>query len=210
MREPWWPDWRGETVVIAASGPSQRREDLDFAHGRSKVVAINSTWQIAQSAELLYACDNSWWQCPDTGYGRHAIREFCGLLVSGSSHTTEVNRIAHREVSEAVYGVNFGDGGNSSYQAINIAAMWGAARILLTGVDCMRPGEHWHGPHSRNNAPGTNPLSNAREETVKKWIKAFDMIAPLLAARGVEVINCTRETALECFPCARMEDVPWE
>ena len=196
----WWPDWRGETVVIAASGPSQRREDIKFASARAKVMAINCTWEIAPAAEVLYACDNSWWQCPDPGYGRHALREFCGLLVSGSSHTMRAHHIPHREVSEAVYGVNFGDGGNSAYQAINIAVMWGAARILLTGVDCARPGQHWHGPHSTNNAPGTNPIANAREETAKKWIKAFDRVAPLLAARGVEVINCTRETALECFP----------
>ena len=200
MREAWWPDWRGDTVLIAASGPSQRREDLDLAHGRAKIMAINSTWQITPFADVLYACDNSWWQCPDLLYGQHAIREFCGLLVSGSSHTTQVRRIAHREVSEAVYGVNFGDGGNSAYQALNIAAMWGADRILLTGVDCMRPGEHHHGHHPP-------PLANSREKTIDNWLKAFDKIAPLLVARGVEVINCTRVTALECFPRARLEDV---
>ncbi len=195
----WWPDWRGETVVVAASGPSQRREDLDFALGRAKVMAINSTWQIAQSAEVNYACDNSWWQCQDSGYGQHAIREFCGLLVSGSSHTTQVYHIAHREVSLSVYGTNFGDGGNSAYQAINIAAMWGASRILLTGVDCMRPGDHYHGHHPP-------PLANPRQSTMDKWLTAFDRIAPLLAALNVEVINCTRVTALTAFPTAKLEN----
>ena len=198
----WWPDWRGETVVIAASGPSQRREDIEFASARAKVVAINNTWKIAPAADVLYACDNSWWQCQEPGYGQHAIREFCGLLVSGSSHTTQVHRIAHREVSEAVYGVNLGDGGNSSYQAINIAVLWGASRILLTGVDCMRPGEHWHGPHST-----AAPLANSRQSTMNKWQKAFGQIAPLLAARGVEVVNCTRVTALTAFPIAKLENV---
>ena len=56
----WWPDWRGETVVIAASGPSQRREDLDFASSRAKVMAINNTWEISRQAEVLDFCDRLW------------------------------------------------------------------------------------------------------------------------------------------------------
>ena len=202
MREAWWPDWRGDTVLIAASGPSQRREDLDLAHGRAKIMAINSTWQITPFADVLYACDNSWWELDEPGYGQHAMREFRGLLVSGSNHTTRAHHMAHRDVSEAVYSSNFGDGGNSAYQALNIAALWGAARVLLTGVDCMRPGHHWHGAHST-----TVPRANSRQSTMDKWLKAFGKIAPLLAAKGVEVINCSRVTALECFPRARLEDV---
>ena len=40
-----------------------------------------------------------------------------------------------------------------------------------------------------------------------KWQEAFGKIAPLLAAKGVEVINCTRVTALTAFPTAKLEDV---
>ena len=203
----WWPDWRGKTVVIAASGPSQRREDIEFASARATVLAINNTWEIAPAAAAVYAGDNSWWQCQEPGYGQHAIREFSGLLVSGSNHTTQVRRLPSREVGIEIYGENLGDGGSSTYQAINIAVLWGASRILLTGVDCMRPGEHWHGTHAAKNAPGTNPLANARASTMQKWIKAFSQMAPLLAARGVEVINCTRVTALTAFPTDRLENV---
>ena len=202
MTEAWWPDWRGDTVVIAASGPSQRREDLDLAHGRAKIMAINSTWQITPFADVLYACDNSWWELDEPGYGQPAMRDFCGLLVSGSSHTTRAHHMAHREVSEAVYGVNFGDGGNSAYQALNIAALWGAARILLTGVDCMLPGHHWHGAHST-----AVPLAVSRQSTMDKWLLAFGKIAPLLAAKGVEVINCSRVTALTAFLTDKLENV---
>ncbi len=204
----WWPDWRGETVVIAASGPSQRREDIEFASARAKVMAINNTWQIAPGADVLYFCDRSWWLCENPGYGQHALREFLGLLVTANSQIPEAHHAPIIPVIEALYtDPRFGGGGNSAFQAMNIAALWGADRILLTGVDCMRPGEHHHGPHSTNNAPGTTPIANARETTVQMWLKAFGEVAPQLAARGVEVINCTRETALECFPRSRLEDV---
>lgn len=200
MPECWWPDWRGKTVVIAASGPSQRREDLELARGRAKVMAINNTWQIAPWADVLYACDNSWWQLGEPGYGQHAMRDFCGLLVSGSSHTKRTHHLAIREVSEAVYGANLGGGGNSAFQAVNIAALWGADRILLTGVDCMKPGEHWHGLHTNSKS-----LAHSRQSTMDNWQKAFGAVAPLLAARRVEVVNCSRETALKCFPRVGLE-----
>ena len=196
MTESWWPDWGGDTVVIAASGPSQRREDLDLARGRAKVMAINCTWEIAPWADALYACDGSWWECQDPRYGQHAIREFLGLLVSGNSHTTGARHLAIKTVNDTLYpGSTFGGGGNSAFQAINIAALWGASRILLTGVDCMKPGEHHHGRHTN-----TKPLAHSRQSNMDKWQVAFGEVAPLLAARGVDVVNCSRETALECFP----------
>ncbi len=204
----WWPDWRGATVVIAASGPSQRLEDLEFARGRAKIVAINNTWQIARWADVLYFCDRSWWLCEEPGYGQHALREFLGLLVTANSQIPEAHHAPITKVNDALFtNPQFGGGGNSAFQAMNIAALWGASRILLTGVDCMRPGEHHHGPHTMNNAPGTKPIANAREKTVKTWLECFGEVAPMLAARGAEVINCSRVTALTAFPRARLEDV---
>ena len=197
----WWPDWRGETVVIAASGPSQQCEDIELASARTKIMAINNTWQIAPTADVLYFCDRSWWLREDPGYGQHALREFQGLLVTANSQIPEAHHAPIIPVIEALYTEpQFGGGGNSAFQAMNIAALWGADRIILTGVDCMNPGEHHHGHHPA-------PLANARETTVQTWIKAFNWAAPLLAARGVEVVNCSRTTALKCFPRVRLEDV---
>lgn len=92
-------------------------------------------------------------------------------------------------------------GGNGGYQLLNIAALAGATRILLTGYD-MQPGpageEHWFGSHPPEVRVGMN---------FAKWIAAFETTPPDLAAMGVEVINCTRSTALTCFPRACLEDV---
>ncbi len=207
MREDWWPDWRGATVVIAASGPSQRREDIKLARGRAKVMAINCTWQIAPAADVLYACDPGWWKCEEPGYGQHAFREFQGLFVAGrrveGAHSITVNI-----VNDMIWtGVEIGGGGNSAFQAMNLAVLWGADRVLLTGVDCFGPGQHWHGPHTMNNAPGTEPFANSRQSTIDLWIEKFGEVAPAMAAGGVEIFNCTRETALKCFPRAMLEDV---
>lgn len=89
---------------------------------------------------------------------------------------------------------------NSGYQAINLAYHFGVSRILLIGYDMQRTGgkAHWHGDH-------VSGLTNA--EGLSKWATRFPALAQDLEREGVEVINCSQETALTCFPRARLEDV---
>lgn len=91
-------------------------------------------------------------------------------------------------------------GANSGYQAIGLAWHLGAERIVLIGYDMQRTGgkSHWHGDHPRG-------LSNAIG--VRGWARHFDPLARDLQAGGVDVINCTIETAIDCFPRADLRDV---
>ena len=149
---------------------------------------------------MLYACDSAWWKNENPGYGQHAFREFGGLFVAGRQ-VEGAHAVTVKIVNEMIWtGVEIGGGGNSAFQAINIAVLWGASRILLTGVDCQSPGEHWHGRHPSPDLPQT------QQTTVDGWIAAFSQVAPALAAGGVEVVNCSRETSLKCFPRAKLED----
>lgn len=76
----------------------------------------------------------------------------------------------------------------------------GAERIILIGFDMQQTAgrSHWHGNHPSG-------LGNA--EGVAGWRKNFPALAADLAARGVETINCTIETALDCFPRADLRCV---
>jgi hypothetical protein len=84
-------------------------------------------------------------------------------------------------------------GGNSGFQAVHLAATFGARRILLLGFDMQRTnGElHWHGKHEGNLPNGAG---------FKGWLKAFDRLAVDLKLRDIEVVNCSRATAMTCFP----------
>lgn len=90
-------------------------------------------------------------------------------------------------------------GGNSGYQAISLAAMFGASRIVLLGYDMqMTDGKHhWHGKHEGGLPNGTNFVT---------WMSRMRKLAEDLAAAGIETINCTRKTALRHFPRAKLED----
>lgn len=83
--------------------------------------------------------------------------------------------------------------GNSGTAAIQLAVVGGASKVVMLGYDCQRTGgkTHWHGDHPKT-------LGNAR--SIANWPQQFKSLARRC---GGKVVNCSRVTALDCFP--RME-----
>ena len=186
---------------MAASGPSQWKEDLDYARGRCPVVAINMTWKLAPWADMLYACDRHWW-------GKHNPKpdQFAGVRVVGKGQWPgcESAGLLQPGVMELYWdGKRIGGGWNSGFQVLNILALWKVARIIYTGLDC-KAGEggkpHWHG-HYRDGA-----CPNPDQRHFDRWKQGFDMAAAQVAERGIEVLNASRDTALTCFPRVELRD----
>jgi hypothetical protein len=127
----------------------------------------------------LFAMDCKWWET----HGAEASKNFSGERISsgGFVHCTKV-RFRHPR--------------NSGAGAIALAAHWGASRVLMLGYDCQKTGgkAHWHGDHPKG-------LGNAG--SVAKWPAQFQDMLRYLA--DVEVINCSRATALTCFPRGDLE-----
>ena len=89
---------------------------------------------------------------------------------------------------------------NSGAQAIALAALFGATRIVLLGFDMGRINNrtHWHGDHPK-------PLGNGNRYAT--WIRAIDTMAAPLRAAGIAVVNCSRHTNLKCFNRQPLETV---
>lgn len=90
-------------------------------------------------------------------------------------------------------------GGNSGFQAINLAFLWGAVRIILLGYDMHRGHDgrrHWHHDHPRE-------LGNLGD--LVQWRARFVPMAASLQRLGVQVINASRSTALDAFPKMLLE-----
>jgi hypothetical protein len=90
-----------------------------------------------------------------------------------------------------------GHGGNSGFQALNLAAQFGARRIVLIGYDFTGP--HWHPNHAK-------PLANPHEEAMARWRGHLDAAAPLYKAWGVEVLNASPVSRLKAYPRVSIED----
>lgn len=89
-------------------------------------------------------------------------------------------------------------GRNSGAGALCVAAQWGAKRIIMIGYDCQYAPDgkrHWHGDHP-------SQIGNAKH--INKWPAQFRAVAGQLIS--AEVINCSRETALDMFKRIPLEE----
>lgn len=206
MTTPWSvpKDWHGETVAILASGPSMSREVAESVRGKCRVIAISNQGidstvkgravpAFAPWADLLYAADMQWWL-----YHRHQALRFAGLKVTVRRHLPFPEVLSLEQSRIPVFDgrpTHIATGANSGYQALHIAAHFGAARVLLFGFDMH--GKHWFGKH---------PMPLDRSNPYPMWIRNFTALAPELKRRGVKVVNCTAGSALTCFESAAPEE----
>lgn len=177
------------TAVIIGGGPSLTKGDIDYCRGRCSVYGVNDAYRLAPWIDVLYAADYRWWRwhvekvksvCPGELWttDERAAKEFDlnwikSVLQPGFSHDASM---IHR-------------GHNSGYQAMNLAVIHGFDRLLLLGFDMKSSdkGQHWFGEH---------PDSMRCSIPFHLMIPAFERIS------GVEIVNCSSDSALTCFPKA--------
>lgn len=144
---------------------------------------------------MLYACDADWWRI------HHGAPQFAGLKLAHDARACrQFPDVAQIHIERRVdriltseRGV-IGDGGNSGFQAINLAVQFGVRAIVLVGFDMrLDLGAHWHGKHP----PG---LNNPGAENLRRWRASIDAAAPELDRLGVKVFNASPISALEAFP----------
>lgn len=189
--------WTNETVVCIASGPSLTQADVDAVRGRARVIVVNTSYQLAPWADVLYAADAKWWRwhkgAPTFAGLKYSLMKdaarWPGVVVLTRGASTGLSLDPARLCL----------GANSGYQAINLAVLLGASRVVLLGYD-MAPGsggrQHWHPDH---------PVKS--RSPYQTFQAAFPTLVEPLAAAHVEVINCSRQTAVTCFPRAEITDL---
>lgn len=201
-------EWTGQTCAVLASGPSMTRDVAQIVHRSGcRVIAVNNQAietrvngqvepAMAPWADVLYAADRLWWH-----HNREAVSRFAGLKVTIAPNHCSASPQATADIRMLGNGGQNGfddrpdhlrTGSNSGYQAVHLAAHFGAARVLLCGFDMhAKRGEHWFGDHAWR--PGYRSRYSL-------FLNSFTRGAPEFAARGVEVVNCTPGSALKCFP----------
>lgn len=186
-----------KVVACIASGPSLTQEQADLiaaAHssGACRVITVNDTWRMVPTADVAYAADGHWWQ-----HHVDAVRAgFRGELWTqdiAAAQKLGLNYIKARGLPGLSRDPTLiHTGGNSGYQAINLAYHFGAQRIVLAGYDMQNTGgrHHWFGDH---------PTGFSQSARPEQWAPRFVPLAADLEREGVKVINATISTALDCF-----------
>lgn len=212
------PIFRGETLAILASGPSMSQDVADQVRGGCRILAINDSYLLAPFADAHYFCDLKWhdWHAE----GNHPAQQRFGPPAKMVAFykdcrflrfTLENSYAAHKEDGRVrVLGNSalsrpkragglstdpryLRTGGNSGFQCLNLALHLGAARILLCGYDMQAKTDkdvHWFGQH---------PVRTNPNIFLRTFVKHFEEAAEVLKEKGVEVINCTDGSAIQCF-----------
>jgi hypothetical protein len=87
---------------------------------------------------------------------------------------------------------------NSGAAAISIAANMGCKRIVLLGFDMQRiEGEkHWHGLYKSKIKKGKK---RKNDNVFGRHLIGFDQIAKDADRRGIEILNCSPNSAIHQF-----------
>ena len=187
--------FKGKTVVVIASGPSLTAEDCAYIEGRAKSIAINDNYLLAPFADIHFFCDPKWWRWHRD---RPEFRSFKGLRVC--LQTVQADKPPyptlhnHGTVGLCEMPWALHNGRNSGHMAVNLAYHTGASRIVLLGFDMKAKNiaeTHWFGNH---------PIKTKYTVFRTSFIPHFRKLAEDLQAKGIEVINATRDSDLPYFP----------
>lgn len=216
--------WSGKVAIVIACGPSLRRDQIErarIAHDDgARVLAVNDAFMWAPWADAHYAADSHWhrWMCegiakPMLGMTAGDVRaawagfggQKCTIQSSGGNVTDDaVHMLRNRDFPHHGMGLSMDPealvtGRNSGFQALNLAVLAGATRIMLIGFDGKPAADgrdHFHGGHPRPTPSAAYPF----------YRQAMSAAENALAAAGVEVVNCTPGSAIDSFRRATLED----
>lgn len=202
--------WNGESCAIIASGPSLTRAAVQsIREAGIRTIVINTSYQLAPWADVLYFCDSRWW-------GWHAanpqLQEFISRAQAGSAIIATLENLSLLERHPYLRPLrNSGreglvrardairNGSNSGYQALNLAFHLGAKHIILLGYDMQPDGNRTH-HHEEHPVPTPPSVFSTL------MLPAFNSLAPELEREGVLVHNCSEKTALKVFRRLPLQD----
>lgn len=188
-----------KTIVILASGPSLTGQQIAAATASGHhVIAVNATYKAAPQANTLYSGDFLFFKT----YITDIRATFKGAVwtqdSSAAARWPEIRRIkgVNREgLGREHIHIN----GNSGAQAINLAYLWKAKRIVLLGYDMKL------GPKGERHHHADHPKPCVQNQTFLEWMHKLAKVARDLKAEGVDVVNCTPGSAMTCFRMGELE-----
>lgn len=192
------PRWEGKTAVLIASGPSLTEEQCRHVAERHTddlvVVGCNDAYRMYPALDLLYAADKNWWKHHLNSVRPLGIPELCmpDKAYAEQNGLTFILGKGGGELSTKRTHIHYAS--NSGFQIFNICFLRGVSKMILLGFDYTKHGgkAHWFGSHGEGMRDPPDDMGN--------WSKAYATSLPALEKAGVEVINCSPISLIQCFP----------
>ena len=203
------PDWSDRSCVVMASGPSLTP---DVAHRVRmarwldgwKVIAVNDAYRMLPHADILYGCDWAWWKhhngAPDFYGQRWTCHSESPDVVDDKSLVADVYPL---KFVRAMNGQGFSAGsdcihygqpqGSSGFQAVNLALLLGAQRVVLVGFDGhAKNGKHFFGDHPPH-------LNRGTDEGYREFAKAYPP--------DERIVNATPGSSIGVYRFVDLEEI---
>ena len=213
---------KDKTFICIATGPSITEEDIAYVKSMKqqypddiKIVAVNDAWRLfydseKQSCQLLdhlYAADDTWWntyleeinQCID----RDQIKLWIPVKKDfAKKHNMNYIKLYHGKNGLCTEDMALYSGSHSGYQAINLSYHLGAKKIVLLGYD-MKVKDTSHIHYFGNHPKGLRNSPNG----YTKWVSHYNKLSVDANRCGLDIINCSRDTAITCFTQAIIQEI---
>lgn len=190
------PNWRDCVVHIVGGGPSLKDpknvallKEARERYPEHKWLVVNNSYKLVPWFDLLHFADCAWWDWN----GKHVLsvagpQQIITTATSDVGAVQLINRRVKRlwrNRNEFSLDINRLHGWDSGTQALNLAFLLGAKRIVCWGMDmCVPPGQtpQWHTEHRR---------ATKLENYQKTFAPHFAVVVRELDARGVKVFRAT-------------------
>lgn len=184
---------RHDAIAVVCCGASLKSFDWALLRGKT-VIAVNGAYRFCRP-DYFFTLDPTGETAGYLGEAQHLCKAYCAYreIVPGYDRVTWLRTLRGDGWQTTYMGLSADPGaianGNSGHGAYNMALLMGAKRVALLGLD--GSGRHFFDDAER----------------------AFAHLPALFAASrvdGVEVLNGSPESTIECFPrVAPEEAVRW-
>lgn len=195
--------------VIVASGPSLTDEQCAYIVRRRsedacRVIAVSDNYKRLPNADVLFACDGRWWKVHHAEVQKHEKRGSKWQRWTGDGNARDItHHVANMHVGQGL--PKQGSGfifryHSGAHQSLGLAVLWGARHIVMVGIDCKsgKDGKsHWFGDH---------PKSLPNPQVYDLWIQDYRKIAKDAAERGIRLVNCSIDTAVDSLIRSTLEE----
>lgn len=201
---------------MIGTGPSLTLDDVEIARRKGfALFGCNRVWEDVPDLSVLWATNGNWW----THYWSDALMAYPAQKWTVDSRVARkfgINSIGQRDrkgLSTNPDYVHHGHG--SGYSMLNLAYLMGARRIVLLGYDLKYAPDYDGADKKVGSAPrhyfGEYPsaLLHWPKVSVRSGVHVglLALYEEVAKQAAVEIINCSPDTALTCFPRMRIADV---
>lgn len=198
-----------KSIIVIASGPSLTQNQVDTAKASGlPIMVINDNYKLVPEAEFLFAADLQWWYhnyyiVPETiscyTLDRHI--EHLERRIGGCSDRLKGVSFTHDREELDLDDEIIHHGSNSGYMGLQLAVILGYTKLIMIGFDHQHTNgmRHWFGDHD-------SKIFKVNADHVDKWVDSIDGLVYYMTHKGIDIVNCSNETAIRTIRRSTLED----